>query len=641
MFLSSDVVCLKDQPHVLGIVEAVGNEDEAEADDLDPNDVGLEIFWPSKPLNACTTVETAKSLDLVDRAFISGDIVMKKGAAVPLVGSVQRLESMLDLRQVYPGKDKPSSRPTLHNVNAQHLQHLQRFKRGFPCVVQHDFQRQGMHPTLYQVMDWHVDLLVGFEDGCVCLVIDAYAEDILSDPELDCINEESPFYPGQILRSKGKRGSFFKDKPYIQGRWKRTHKEGTILHVVTSAVDVLPVTQNGALDAQRLLSLLPDAPDATAFGGSEFAIMAGPLPAGVTEAEVREQWTTATSVKLQDVGGQLYAMLDFPSHEEVHRAIVQGPLATELPADAAHPEDPDPEPMDEAMSPTRDVPAEDDDAASADSHSEEAAADAPAEGRKGSKPASGPKAKASHAVNGGQQAAMSLRLHPSEVHSLDFFWYATLSLGDFVTPICYHFLSLKDHRDPPRVGMDMRRPLPEQQCAIYAPELKTNAVVDFYNWHQKERIKWYRSELKNLEHRDVPPVFEVIGRRTTCTVMWQDGTLEEDIPSTQLMPRTAQRFDFIPKDFVYTATLGGGAPNRPARTGIVQRVNQQERTCDVQWLYDAGGPKLETGISCYDIELLNVRAQDIVLRLPHLSLEPGQATPPAPDAATAAAAAAP
>lgn len=73
------------------------------------------------------------------------------------------------------------------------------------------------------------------------------------------------------------------------------------------------------------------------------------------------------------------------------------------------------------------------------------------------------------------------------------------------------------------------------------------------------------------------------------------------------MPRTAQRFDFIPKDFVYTATLGGGAPNRPARTGIVQRVNQQERTCDVQWLYDAGGPKLETGISCYDIELLNVR----------------------------------
>lgn len=52
---------------------------------------------------------------------------------------------------------------------------------------------------------------------------------------------------------------------------------------------------------------------------------------------------------------------------------------------------------------------------------------------------------------------------------------------------------LQDHRDPPRVGMDMRRPLPEQQCAIYAPELKTNAVVDFYNWHQKERIKWYRA----------------------------------------------------------------------------------------------------------------------------------------------------
>lgn len=66
-------------------------------------------------------------------------------------------------------------------------------------------------------------------------------------------------------------------------------------------------------------------------------------------------------------------------------------------------------------SPTRDVPAEDDDAASADSHSEEAAADAPAEGRKGSKPASGPKAKASHAVNGGQQAAMSLRLRTGQL----------------------------------------------------------------------------------------------------------------------------------------------------------------------------------------------------------------------------------
>lgn len=31
-----------------------------------------------------------------------------------------------------------------------------------------------------------------------------------TDAELDCINEESPFYPGQVLRSKGKRSSFFK-----------------------------------------------------------------------------------------------------------------------------------------------------------------------------------------------------------------------------------------------------------------------------------------------------------------------------------------------------------------------------------------------------------------------------------------------
>ena len=89
MFLASDVVCLKGQPDVLGIVESLGNEEEAAAQDLDPNEVGLEIFWPSKDIEACTSIETAATVDIVDRAFLSGDVVSRVDANPPMVGSIQ------------------------------------------------------------------------------------------------------------------------------------------------------------------------------------------------------------------------------------------------------------------------------------------------------------------------------------------------------------------------------------------------------------------------------------------------------------------------------------------------------------------------------------------------------------------------
>ena len=89
MLLASDVVCVKSERGALGIVESIGNEDEAEAQDLDPNDVGVELFWPTKPMNHRTSVEIQGNLELVDRGFLAGDVVSKINGTVPTVGSVQ------------------------------------------------------------------------------------------------------------------------------------------------------------------------------------------------------------------------------------------------------------------------------------------------------------------------------------------------------------------------------------------------------------------------------------------------------------------------------------------------------------------------------------------------------------------------
>ena len=63
-----------------------------------------------------------------------------------------------------------------------------------------------------------------------------------------------------------------------------------------------------------------------------------------------------------------------------------------------------------------------------------------------------------------------------------------------------------------------------------APPLKCKSVTN-YNWQERDRIKWYRGVLKSKTEPkpEAPLVFEICGRTTLCTVLWQDGTLEESI----------------------------------------------------------------------------------------------------------------
>ena len=80
---------------------------------------------------------------------------------------LQCVKTMVDLRVVPVDHstflDESVAEPQmLQSINAQHLQHTQHFKRGLPCVVQQP-GNEGLYPSLYQVMDWHVDLLVGFQ----------------------------------------------------------------------------------------------------------------------------------------------------------------------------------------------------------------------------------------------------------------------------------------------------------------------------------------------------------------------------------------------------------------------------------------------------------------------------------------------
>ncbi|XP_053970157.1 (E3-independent) E2 ubiquitin-conjugating enzyme UBE2O isoform X1 [Anastrepha ludens] len=95
---------------------------------------------------------------------------------------------------------------------------------------------------------------------------------------------------------------------------------------------------------------------------------------------------------------------------------------------------------------------------------------------------------------------------------------------------------------------------------------------------------------------------------STATVVWQDGTVEADIPSTQLYPiHHLDNHEFFPGDFVTSGKEGADTSYR--NYGVVQMVDHQGRTARVKWFTtytSADEPRPtyngETEVSVYDLK---------------------------------------
>ncbi|XP_071968053.1 (E3-independent) E2 ubiquitin-conjugating enzyme [Engystomops pustulosus] len=135
---------------------------------------------------------------------------------------------------------------------------------------------------------------------------------------------------------------------------------------------------------------------------------------------------------------------------------------------------------------------------------------------------------------------------------------------------------------------------------------------------KKKKSKVYR-EFKTGDR----VVVEVLTTVTTADVMWQDGTVETNIHSNELIPiQHLDNNEFCPGDFVVDKRAH--TLQDPSIYGVVQSGDHTGRTCVVKWikLNPAGNDVEVVGeeddVSVYDIADhpdFRFRATDIVIRI--------------------------
>ena len=86
-------------------------------------------------------------------------------------------------------------------------------------------------------------------------------------------------------------------------------------------------------------------------------------------------------------------------------------------------------------------------------------------------------------------------------------------------------------------------------------------------------------------------IVETLCTKSEATVVWQDGSIEENISSRELYPIHAlDDQEFFPGDFVIGATNQSSFD--PHAYGVVQNVDHLGRVCSVKWFrtYTTGTP---------------------------------------------------
>ncbi|XP_053309325.1 (E3-independent) E2 ubiquitin-conjugating enzyme [Spea bombifrons] len=137
----------------------------------------------------------------------------------------------------------------------------------------------------------------------------------------------------------------------------------------------------------------------------------------------------------------------------------------------------------------------------------------------------------------------------------------------------------------------------------------------------------HKKKKKSKVYREFKPgdrvAVDVITTVTTADVMWQDGSVETNIRSNELLPvQHLDNNEFCPGDFVVDKRAH--AVPDPSLYGVVQSGDHTGRTCVVKWIkLNADGTDVEVvgeeeDVSVYDIADhpdFRFRTTDIVIRI--------------------------
>ncbi|XP_018566113.1 (E3-independent) E2 ubiquitin-conjugating enzyme UBE2O [Anoplophora glabripennis] len=98
---------------------------------------------------------------------------------------------------------------------------------------------------------------------------------------------------------------------------------------------------------------------------------------------------------------------------------------------------------------------------------------------------------------------------------------------------------------------------------------------------------------------------EVICVESKITVVWQDGSEEKDIPSTQLYYSISlDDHEFFPGEWVTSDTIKGECTEK---YGVVQNVNYLERTACVKWFTYSENEKLPTELTKNEMSVYDLK----------------------------------
>ncbi|EFA05319.1 uncharacterized protein LOC659924 [Tribolium castaneum] len=115
-------------------------------------------------------------------------------------------------------------------------------------------------------------------------------------------------------------------------------------------------------------------------------------------------------------------------------------------------------------------------------------------------------------------------------------------------------------------------------CTEEDEESDNKGEISIYGLHKiKQRKKTYPN-LNKFSSGSIVAV-QVFCADARVTVVWQDGTEEKDIPTTELYYSVSQDdHEFFPGEWVVS-----NSNENSDKYGVVQRVNFQERTAEIKW----------------------------------------------------------
>ncbi|KAL2611996.1 hypothetical protein R1flu_023688 [Riccia fluitans] len=238
-----DVVQYLSDPSVIGVVSKVGgdsdSEDSSNSEDEEEEEVESEededltkgsarVYW----MTSDETTEKLEDIQVVDRAFLHGDIVAKVDDPLGQTGTVVNVEMKVDLEQ-------PDGE-VMKDVNSRRLRHVRAFELGDYVI----------HNSWIGRVDEVTDVVtVAFDDGAKCKVHRADIDRLIPCSEYMIDHAASPYYPGQRVRCAS--SSVFKHAKWLKGSWKVHRTEGTVVDVEAGSVLVSWIAAGNALSSSQ------------------------------------------------------------------------------------------------------------------------------------------------------------------------------------------------------------------------------------------------------------------------------------------------------------------------------------------------------------------------------------------------------